>query len=116
MPAEGTVIREGDFANIEKKMMELLQRKEALVRADISKADALKFFGDRGQTYKNELIADLEDGQITTYTQGAFTDLCRGPHLLTTAPIKAVKVLSVSSAFFRRNQKNCIQIFRSNPL
>lgn len=105
MPAEGTVIREGDFANIEKKMMELLQRKEALVRTEISKADALKFFGDRGQTYKNELIEDLEDGQITTYTQGAFTDLCRGPHLLTTAPIKAVKVLSVSSAYWRGDEK-----------
>ena len=105
MPAEGTVIREGDFAEIEKKMTELVQRKETLERRDISKTDALKFFGDRGQTYKNELIADLEDGHITTYTQGAFTDLCRGPHLLSTAPIKAVKILSVSSAYWRGDEK-----------
>lgn len=105
MPAEGTVIREGDFARIEEKMHELVARKEALVRRDISKQDALAFFGEHGQTYKNELIADLEDGHITTYTQGAFTDLCRGPHLLTTAPIKACKVLSVSSAYWRGDEK-----------
>ncbi len=105
MPAEGTVIREGDFAAIEQKMMELLQRKEALVRQDISKNDALKFFGDRGQSYKNELIADLEDGHITTYTQGNFTDLCRGPHLMSTAPIKAAKILAVSSAYWRGDEK-----------
>ena len=105
MPAEGTVIREGDFAEIEKKMAELVQRKETLERRDISKTDALKFFGDRGQTYKNELIADLEDGHITTYTQGSFTDLCRGPHLLSTAPIKAVKILAVSSAYWRGDEK-----------
>ncbi len=105
MPAEGTVIREGDFAEIEKKMTELVQRRESLERRDISKTDALKFFGDRGQTYKNELIADLEDGHITTYTQGAFTDLCRGPHLLSTAPIKAVKILAVSSAYWRGDEK-----------
>ncbi len=105
MPAEGVVIREGDFKTIEDKMMELLQRKEVLVRQDITKTDALKFFGDRGQTYKNELINDLEDGSITTYTQGAFTDLCRGPHLMTTAPIKACKVLSVSSAYWRGDEK-----------
>ena len=105
MPPEGTVIREADFPAIEKKMMELVGRKEALVRRDISKADALKFFGDHGQTYKNELIADLEDGHITTYTQGAFTDLCRGPHLMTTAPIKAVKITAVSSAYWRGDEK-----------
>ena len=89
MPPEGVTIRESDFPAIEKKMTELVQRKEELVRRDISKADALKFFGDHGQTYKNELINDLEDGHITTYTQGAFTDLCRGPHLTSTAAIKA---------------------------
>ena len=105
MPPEGTVIREADFEAIEKKMMELVQRKEALVRRDIAKADALKFFGDKGQTYKNELIADLEDGHITTYTQGAFTDLCRGPHLVNTAPIKAVKITAVSSAYWRGDEK-----------
>ena len=105
MPPEGVVIREGDFVTIEKKMAELIQKKEELVRRDISKADALKFFGDHGQTYKNELINDLEDGHITTYTQGAFTDLCRGPHLLSTAPIKACKVLAVSSAYWRGDEK-----------
>jgi len=105
MPPEGTVIREADFEAIEKKMMELVQRKEALVRRDIAKDDALKFFGDKGQTYKNELIADLEDGHITTYTQGAFTDLCRGPHLVNTAPIKAVKITAVSSAYWRGDEK-----------
>lgn len=105
MPAQGVSIREADFVEIEKKMKELVQRKESLVRQDISKADALKFFGDRGQTYKNELVEDLEDGHITTYTQGAFTDLCRGPHMLNTAPIKACKVLSVSSAYWRGDEK-----------
>ena len=75
------------------------------MRRSISKDDALKFFGDRGQFYKNELIADLEDGNITTYTQGAFTDLCRGPHLMSTAPIKAVKIMSVSSAYWRGDEK-----------
>ncbi len=105
MPPEGVVIREEDFEKIEKKMQELVQRKEALVREEIGKQDALKFFGDRGQTYKNELIADLEDGTITTYTQGAYTDLCRGPHLMTTAPIKAVKVMAVSSAYWRGDEK-----------
>ena len=105
MPQEGVTIRESDFPEIEKKMMELIQRKEELVRKDISKTDALKFFGDRGQTYKNELIADLEDGHITTYTQGNFTDLCRGPHLTSTAPIKACKILSVSAAYWRGDEK-----------
>ncbi len=105
MPPAGVVISESVFPEIEKKMQELVQKKEALVREEISKEDALKFFGDRGQTYKNELIAELEDGKITTYTQGAYTDLCRGPHLMTTAPIKAVKVLSVSSAYWRGDDK-----------
>ena len=101
MPPQGVSISDSDFPVIEKKMMELVARKECLVRQDISKADALKFFGDRGQTYKNELIEELEEGTITTYTQGAYTDLCRGPHLVSTASIKAVKVMSVSSAYWR---------------
>ncbi|MBP3228456.1 MAG: threonine--tRNA ligase [Bacteroidaceae bacterium] len=105
MPPQGVTIKEEDFPRIEKKMMELQQRKETLVRRDISKADALDFFGQRGQTYKNELIEDLEDGTITTYTQGAFTDLCRGPHLPSTAPIKAVKVTACSSAYWRGDEK-----------
>lgn len=105
MPPEGVVIGESDFPKIEKKMQELAQKKEALVRKDISKKDALKFFAERGQTYKNELIEELEDGNITTYTQGDYTDLCRGPHLLSTAPIKAVKVTAVSSAYWRGDEK-----------
>lgn len=105
MPPEGVVIREEDFAKIEKKMGEVAARKEELKRKAISKADALKFFGERGQTYKNELIEDLEDGDITTYTQGNFTDLCRGPHLMSTAPIKACKVMAVSSAYWRGDEK-----------
>ena len=105
MPPEGVTIREDDFAKIEKKMMELQQKKENVMRASISKDDALKFFGDKGQHYKNELIADLEDGNISTYTQGAFTDLCRGPHLLNTGLIKAVKVMAVSSAYWRGDEK-----------
>lgn len=105
MPPEGVTIREEDFVKIEKKMTELQQKKESVVRASISKDDALKFFGDKGQHYKNELISDLEDGNISTYTQGAFTDLCRGPHLLNTSHIKAVKVMAVSSAYWRGDEK-----------
>jgi threonyl-tRNA synthetase len=94
-------IREADLPKIEAKMAELVAKKEAVVRADIAKADALKMFGERGETYKTELISELEDGHITTYTQGAFTDLCRGPHLMTTAPIKAIKLTSVAGAYWR---------------
>lgn len=101
MPPEGVVISETDFPKIEKKMAELAQKKESVVRKEISKADALAFFAEKGQTYKNELIEELKDGHITTYTQGSYTDLCRGPHLLTTAPIKAIKVTAVSSAYWR---------------
>lgn len=101
MPPEGVVISETDFPKIEKKMAEFAQKKESVVRKEISKADALAFFAEKGQTYKNELIEELEDGHITTYTQGSYTDLCRGPHLLTTAPIKAIKVTAVSSAYWR---------------
>ncbi len=104
MPPEGVTIKEEDFPRIEKKMMELQSRKELLVRKSISKSDALAFFGSLGQTYKNELINDLQDGTITTYTQGHFTDLCRGPHLPSTAPIKAVKVTACSSAYWRGDE------------
>lgn len=103
-PGEHKITAE-DFPKIEKKMMELVARKEAIVRRDITKADAMKMFGDRGETYKCELISELEDGTITTYTQGAFTDLCRGPHIPTTAPIKAVKVLSLAGAYWRGDEK-----------
>lgn len=103
-PGEHKITSE-DFGKIEKKMMELASRKEDIVRQDISKADALKMFGDRNETYKCELISELEDGHITTYTQGAFTDLCRGPHIPTTAPIKAVKILSLAGAYWRGDEK-----------
>ena len=103
-PGEHT-ITSADFTRIEKKMLELAQQKQPIVRADISKADALKLFGDRGEEYKCELISELEDGNITTYTQGAFTDLCRGPHIANTAPIKAVKITSLAGAYWRGDEK-----------
>ncbi|WP_455639674.1 threonine--tRNA ligase [Parabacteroides sp.] len=103
-PGEAT-IKEGDFAAIEAKMLELVAKKEEIKRQDISKADALKMFGDRGEEYKTELISELEDGKITTYTQGAFTDLCRGPHLPNTSYLKAVKILSVAGAYWRGDEK-----------
>ena len=99
------VITSADFPKIEKKMQEIVARKEAVVRADISKADALKSFGDKGQTLKCELISELEDGHITTYTQGNFTDLCKGSHIPSTEPIKAVKVLSIAGAYWRGDEK-----------
>ncbi len=94
-----------DFPKIEKKMIELARQKQDIVRRDIAKDDALKMFGDRGEVYKCELISELEDGHITTYTQGAFTDLCRGPHLANTAPIKAVKITSLAGAYWRGDEK-----------
>ena len=103
-PGEHKITAE-DFSKIEAKMLELARRKEDIVRKDISKADALSMFGDRGEVYKCELISELEDGHITTYTQGAFTDLCRGPHLPSTAPIKAVKVMSLAGAYWRGDEK-----------
>ena len=99
------VIKEGDFPAIEAKMLELVAKKEEIKRQDISKADALKMFGDRGEEYKTELISELEDGKITTYTQGSFTDLCRGPHLPNTSYLKAVKIMSVAGAYWRGDEK-----------
>ena len=103
-PGENT-ITSADFPKIEKKMAELVAKKESVVRSDISKADALKFFGDNGQTLKCELISELEDGHITTYKQGNFTDLCRGPHIPSTEPIKAIKILSLAGAYWRGDEK-----------
>ena len=101
----GNEITASEFPKIEKKMLELAREKNAIVRADISKSDALKLFGDRGESYKCELISELEDGHITTYTQGGFTDLCRGPHIANTAPIKAVKITSLAGAYWRGDEK-----------
>ena len=103
-PGEHTLTA-ADFPKIEKKMLELAQRKVEIKRSDISKSDALKLFGDRGEVYKCELINELEDGTISTYTQGSFTDLCRGPHIPNTAPIKAVKVTSLAGAYWRGDEK-----------
>lgn len=100
-----TPIKESDFPAIEAKMLELVAKKEEIKRADISKTDALKMFGDRGENYKTELISELADGTITTYTQGSFTDLCRGPHLPNTSYLKAVKILSVAGAYWRGDEK-----------
>ena len=106
VPANGENIKEADFPKIEKKMLELARQKQAIVRNDVPKAEVLEQFKAKGQTFKCELISELEDGKISTYTQGNFTDLCRGPHLANTAPIKACKVLSVAGAFWRGNDKN----------
>ena len=99
------VIRESDLPAIEAKMVELAARGEKLKRTDISKADALKKFQTKGDEYKVELINDLQDGTITLYSQGNFTDLCRGPHLPNTEKIKAIKLLSVAGAYWRGDEK-----------
>ena len=105
LPPAGVVIKESDFDKIDKKMAELAKKGESLVKRSIAKQDALDFFGQRGQELKLELINELQDGTISTYTQGPFTDLCRGPHLVSTAPIKAIKVTAVSAAFWRGDAK-----------
>lgn len=104
-PGDGVTIRESDFPTIEKKMKEIIARKEEIKREAISKEDALKFFADKNENYKLELIEELEDGTITTYTQGSFTDLCRGPHVPNTSYIKAVKVLTAAGAYWRGDEK-----------
>ncbi len=103
-PGEGVSIKEGDFPAIEKKMLELIAAKETIRRENISKADAIKMFSERDEHYKVELIEELEDGEITTYTQGNFTDLCRGPHLPNTSYIKSVKILSAAGAYWRGDE------------
>ena len=106
MPANGQVISENDFPKIEAKMRELAKKNEPVVRREVSKVDAIEEFKAMGQDYKVEHIdLDLEDGTITTYTQGSFTDLCRGPHLVSTGAIKAIKITSVAGAFWRGDAK-----------
>ena len=106
MLANGQVISENDFPKIEAKMRELAKKNEPVVRREVSKADAIEEFKAMGQDYKVEHIdLDLEDGTITTYTQGSFTDLCRGPHLVSTGAIKAIKITSVAGAFWRGDAK-----------
>lgn len=105
--ADGTPISENDFPKIEQKMMELAKKNQPIVRRELSKADAVNEFTADGQTYKVEhIVEDLEDRNISTYTQGNFTDLCRGPHLMSTGLIKAVKITSVAGAFWRGDAKN----------
>ena len=99
-------ITEADLATIEQKMVELSRNKEQLVRTEVSKAEALKTFTEKGDQYKVELITDLEDGTISFYTNGAFTDLCRGPHIPNTGYIKAIKLTSIAGAYWRGNEKN----------
>src|SRR5574344_1880487 len=106
MPKDGDVIKEGDLQKIEKKMQELASKKEPLVRREVAKAEALKEFKADGQEYKCEHIdLDLEDGTITTYTQGSFTDLCKGPHLMNTGFIRAIILTRVAGAFWRGDAK-----------
>lgn len=95
-----------DFVKVEKKMLELARSKSEYVRKEVSKADAIAYFTEKGDPYKLELIQDLEDGQITFYTQGGFTDLCRGPHIPNTGFIKAAKLLNVAGAYWRGDEKN----------
>jgi threonyl-tRNA synthetase len=99
-------IVEADLAKIEKKMIELAQQKERFTRIDVSKAEAMAKYSAKGDEYKCELIGDLEDGTITFYTNGVFTDLCRGPHLRDTSVIKAVKLTTIAGAYWRGNEKN----------
>ncbi len=97
---------EDDLPKVEQKMLELAREKNTFQRSEVSKADALQYFQDKGDEYKLELIQDLEDGQITFYEQGGFTDLCRGPHIPNTGSIKAIKLLNVAGAYWRGDEKN----------
>ena len=105
-PGEGVAIQEKDLVEIEKKMLELARKNEEYCRIDVSKQEALNHFSSLDETYKVELINDLEDGTITYYRQGDFTDLCRGPHLPDTSYIKAIKLTSVAGAYWRGDEHN----------
>ena len=105
-PGEGKVITDNDLQVIENRMKELASQDLPFTRKDVSKKEALEVFRSKGDEYKLELIGELEDGTISLYTQGGFTDLCRGPHLPSTEPIKAIKLLTVAGAYWRGNEKN----------
>ncbi|HQG78472.1 MAG TPA: threonine--tRNA ligase [Bacteroidales bacterium] len=105
-PGDGRVITDADLPAIEKKMKELAAENLKFTRREVSKKEAMDIFTAKGDEYKTELIGELEDGSITLYTQGNFTDLCRGPHLPSTAPIRAIKLLNVAGAYWRGNEKN----------
>lgn len=106
MDLGGRSISESDLEKIEQKMKELAKQNSSYTRKEISKADAIKYFTDKGDEYKLDLLNNLEDGSITFYTQGNFTDLCRGPHIPSTAPIKAIKLLSTAGAYWKGDEKN----------
>lgn len=98
-------ITAAEIPAIEKKMLELARNKSEYTRREVSKADAIKYFTEKGDEYKLELIDGLEDGQITFYEQGNFVDLCKGPHLPNTEPIKAAKILNLAGAYWRGDEK-----------
>ena len=102
----GTAISSDDFGKIEQKMLELARQKNPFVRIPISKADAVKYFEEKGDEYKLDLLEGLEDGNITLYKQGNFTDLCRGPHIPNTGFIKAAKITNAAAAYFKGDQNN----------
>lgn len=104
-PGEGVQITEADLVIIENKMKELASQKLTYSRKEVSTAEALKLFKDKGDEYKLELITDLGDAEISLYSQGNFTDLCRGPHLPDTSAIKAIKLLNVAGAYWRGDEK-----------
>jgi len=103
---EGKSFTQEDFSKVEKLMLELARQKNEFIRKEVSKADAISYFTEKGDQYKLELIEGLEDGEITFYTQGNFTDLCRGPHIPNTGFIKAVKLMNVAGAYWRGDEKN----------
>ena len=105
-PGQGNAIKEGDFQTIEKKMLELARQNNEFVRHEVSKDEAIKIFSATNQTYKIEHINDLDEGTISTYTQGSFTDLCAGPHIPNTGFIKAIKLTAVAGAYWRGNENN----------
>src|SRR5690606_11128598 len=102
-----------DFKKIEDKVIELAKTKAEYTRKEVSKADAIQYFEEKGDEYKLDLIKDLEDGKITFYTQGNFTDLCRGPHMPNTGFVKAVKLMNVAGAYWRgdENRKQLTRIY-----
>ncbi|MBF8962215.1 threonine--tRNA ligase [Pontibacter sp. FD36] len=103
---EGRTFSQDDFAKVEQKMLELARAKNEYKREEVSKADAIKYFTEKGDQYKLDLIKDLEDGSITFYTQGNFVDLCRGPHIPNTGFIKAAKLMNVAGAYWRGDEKS----------
>jgi threonyl-tRNA synthetase len=105
-PGDGITITDNDLPMIETRMKEIAAKNLAFTRKEVSKKEALELFSKKGDQYKVELISELEDGTISLYTQGSFTDLCRGPHLTSTEPIKAIKLLNVAGAYWRGNEKN----------